>query len=281
MFVPGLGIACLPGCLFAVSEDRVRIPRVILFMLAILPASVGYAELPDGEGVMDKVTAAFRGMRDLSTDVEVSTANRQASGRIVLQYVWERPAKNDAPEKVVRKYIVETRVGTPQGIVTVKQVSDGLFLWIEKKVGGTGQVTVTRQKTTSEGPIPGGFGPDWRKEIDHWRWKYVFQTLRADTVDAQQVLVVEGVRRDDADDPDAKRYPDLSSPGRILLFVSLQDDFPRRVDLFAAKPQDPPAKTNDGPVVSVKFMHVHLNEGLDPETFHYTVPPGAEFIDED
>lgn len=249
-------------------------------MLAIFPGPVGYAALPDGEGVMDKVAAAFRGMRDVCADVDVSTADRQASGRIVLQYVWERPAKNDAPEKVVRKYIVETRVGTPQGIVTVKRVSDGSFLWIERKIGGTGQVKVTRHKTTSEGPIPGGFGPDWRKEIDHWRRKYAFQTLRADSVDEEHVLVVEGIRRDDADDPDAKQYPGLSTPGRILLFVSLQDDFPRRVDLFAARPQDRPADGTDRPTVSVKLMHLHLNEGLDPETFHYTVPPGAEFIDE-
>jgi hypothetical protein len=272
-------MAGLPVGLFAASEDRVRIPRVVIFVLAVLPASLAAAGLPDGEGVMDKVTTAFRCLRDLAADVEVGTASRQASGRIVLQYVWERPAKKDAPEKVVRKYIVETRVGTPQGIVTVKQISDGLFLWIEQKIGGTGQVKVTRQKTTSEGPIPGGFGPDWRREIDRWRRKYAFQTVRADSADGERVLVVEGIRRDEGDDPDAKRYPDLSTPGRVLLFVSLQDDFPRRVDLFAEKPQDPPAKTNDGPMVSVKFMHLHLNEGLDPETFHYTVPPGAEFTD--
>jgi hypothetical protein len=229
---------------------------------------------------MDKVTAVFRSMEDLSADVVISTATRQASGRIVLQYVPERSARNDVPAKFVRKYIVETRVETPEGIASLKQVSDGASLWIEQKNAKTGAVKVVRRKTTSEGPIPGGFGPDWRKDIDHWRKKYAFRTLRADSVDDQRVVVVEGVLRDEGEDPDAARYPRLSIPGRLLLSVSLKADFPCRVDLFAAKGQDQPDKGDDRPTVTVKLMHLRLNEGLDPQTFRYTVPPGADFVDE-
>ena len=253
--------------------------RAVTLVLAILSGSAGYAELPEGEAVMDKVTVVFREMRDLAADVEVHTADRQASGSIVLQYVRERSGKTDGSEKVVRKYIVETRVGLPEGLAVLKQVCDGGYLWTERKIVETGEVKVIRRKTTGEGPIPGGFGPDWRKEIDRWRRKYSFKTLRTDTVDGERVLVVEGVRRDSGEDPDAERYPELSVPGRIVLFVSSRDDFPRKVELFAAVPQARAAEGKGQPTVSVRLTNLRLNKGLDPETFHYTVPPGAEFID--
>lgn len=253
--------------------------RLFLGVIALVPAGTVFGQLPDGEAVMDRLTAVFREMQDLTADVEVHTAGRQASGSIVLQYVRERSGKDDASEKVIRKYIVETRVRIPEGVAIVRQVSDGKYLWVERKVVETGEVKVIRRKILGEGPMPGGFGPDWRKEIDHWRKKYSFRMLRADRFDEERVLVVEGIRRDTGEDPDAKRYPELSVPGRMVLLVSSRDGFPRKVDLFAARSQAPAAEGNEQPTVSVRLTHIRLNEGLKPETFHYTVPPGAEFID--
>jgi len=253
--------------------------QLLLGVMALIPAGAAFAQVPDGEAMMDKVTLVFREMRDLTADVEVHTADRQASGNIVLQYVRERSEKDDAPEKVIRKYIVETRVRIPEGVAIVKQLSDGKYLWVERKVVETGEVKVIRRRVLGEGPIPGGFGPDWRKEIDRWRKKYSFRTLRVDNFDEERVLVVEGMLRESGEDPDAKRYPELTVPGRIVLFVSSRDDFPRKVELFAAKAQAPGAQGKENPPVSVRLTHVRLNEGLKSETFHYTVPPGAEFID--
>jgi len=101
----------------------------------------------------------------------------------------------------------------PAGIVTVKQISDGLFLWIEQKIGGTGQVKSPGRRH-ERGSDPGGFGPDWRRESTAGAGKCVPDRSR-DSADGERVLVVEGIRRDEGDDPDAKRYPDLSTPGEF------------------------------------------------------------------
>ena len=49
--------------------------------------------------------------------------------------------------------------------------------------------------------------------------------------------------------------------------------------LFSKKSQPEEAEEKETLTVSVRLMHVKLNKGLKPDTFHYVIPPGAEFVD--
>lgn len=254
-----------------------------LLLLAVLAIGVSAAQpaRPDGEEVMAELSKVFREMRDLTADVEVHTQKRQASGGIVLQYVKEQAREDGKPERIVRRYIVITRVKTRQGLATIKQINDGRYLWTEVRIAATGEVRVSRRKVRGEGPMPGGFGPDWREEIDVWRKKFAFRTLRTDTFDEEPVAVVEGIRKETGEDEDARKHPGMSLPDRMILFVSTRDYFPRKVELFSSKRQAVQAEEKEALTVSVRLMHVKLNEGVKPDTFHYKVPPGAEFIDKE
>jgi len=252
--------------------------RFILAAAVVFGAASVSADLPDGERVIDRLSAVFRQMRDLTADVEIHTARRQASGNIVLQYVRRGSKENSREEHITRRYIVVTRIKTEDGLASIKQLNDGEYLWVERRIAATGEVRVIRRKVKPDEPVPGGFGPDWRKEIDLWRGKYVFRTLRADTFDEEPVTVVEGIRKEAEKDADAGAHPGLSLPERVVLYVSTRDDFPRKVELFATKSRDGDAGARETPAVSVRLMHVKLNEGLDPETFVYVVPQGAELI---
>ena len=255
--------------------------RIALVFLAVaaLDGRAGYAAPPDGEEVMDQLSKVLRQMQDVTADVEVHTQQRQASGNIVLGYV-KAPAKAPGQdERTVRKYIVVTRVKTRQGLATIKKLNDGEYLWTEVKIAATGRVTVSRHKVQGEGPVPGGFGPDWRREIDVWREKFTFRTLRTDTFDKEPVAVVEGTRKETGEDNDAKQHPEMSLPDRMVLFISTRDYFPRKVELYSSKQQTPQGERKQTLTVSVRLMRVKLNEGLKPDTFRYTVPPGAEFVD--
>lgn len=249
---------------------------LVLFVV-VLAVSPILAEPPDAEAVMDRLTDVFRRMRDVTTDVEIHTRKRQASGRIVLQYVTTPAEEPGGAERTVRKYIVVTRVKTRDGLATITQTNDGRYLWVERRIPATGEVKVIRRRVKAEGPVPGGFGPDWRKEADVWRRKFAFRTLRTDTFDEEPVVVVEGTRKEIGKDDDAEQPADLSVPDRVVLFVSRRDHFPRKVELFSKGPEA--AESKDVLTVSVRLMHVKLDKGLPPGTFHYTVPPGAEFVD--
>lgn len=254
---------------------------VILAAVAVLWAGGARAEPPDADAVMDALSTVLREMQDLTADVEVHTPRRQASGNVVLQYVRQRPTTVEAPEEVIRKYIVVTRIRLADGLAEIKQLCDGTYLWTERRLTRTGAVKVVRRKVSPEGPVPGGFGPDWRREIDLWRTKYDFRTLRTDTFDEEPVVVIEGVRKEHGEDPDAKQHPGLSLPDRMILFISSRDSFPRKVRMYSSRVDPDTQQRRESLVVSVRLMHVKLNEGLKPDTFHYTVPPGAEFIDVD
>ncbi|HUW56641.1 MAG TPA: hypothetical protein VMZ92_08405 [Planctomycetota bacterium] len=250
--------------------------ELLLVFLVVLAVSPVPAAAPDGQKVVDGLAEVLRDMRDVTADVEIHTRNRQASGSIVLQYVRTPGEGPDDPERTVRKYIVVTRVRTRDGLAAIKQVNDGRYLWVERSIAATGEVKVIRRRVSTEGPVPGGFGPDWRKEADVWRRKFDFTTLRDDTFDEEPVTVVEGTRKEPGRDEDAEKHPGLSLPDRMVLFVSRRDRFPRKVELFSKKAE---AEANGVLTVSVRLMHVKLNKGLAPDTFDYTVPPGAEFVD--
>ena len=267
---------------------------------------VAFAALPEGERAIDRLSDVLRAMRDVTTDVEIHTGSKQASGKIVLEYAKETRGGED---KTVRRYVVETRRSTPEGAVREKQVNDGKVLWVERTNVDTGAVKVTRRRVDSEGPVPGGFGPDWRKEMDSWRKKYRFTTLREDTFDGEKVVVVEGIlgtvppsgtvpnvppRSRTAPDageaegtvPDSGTVPkqeiDITTPDRITLFIATRDDFPRKIDLYFKAPEKTPAGTTAPREVlacSIRFTHLKLNAGVPAGTFDYTLPAGAEFTD--
>ncbi len=256
-----------------------RIGWMAACVSALCLAATAAAAPPDGETVIDRLSEVLRSMRDVTTDVEIHTGSKQASGKIVLQYAKET---RGGEEQTVRKYVIETRKPTAEGAVREKQVNDGKCLWVERTNVDTGVVKVTRRRVDPEGPVPGGFGPDWRKEMDGWRKKYSFTTLREDTFDGEKVVVVEGVRKpSDAPAPPAAEI-DVTKPDRIVLFIAARDDFPRKIDLYLKVP----AKKTDGTTAlrevlacSIRFTHLKLNAGVPPGTFSYTVPEGAEFTD--
>ena len=193
------------------------------------------------------------------------------------------------------------------GSVREKQVNDGKVLWVERTNVDTGVVQVTRKRVDPEGPVPGGFGPDWRKEMDSWRKKYTFTTLREDTFDGEKVVVVEGVRKPQQTEgtvPDSGTIlkggttsaaaADIATPDRITLYIATRDDFVRKIDLYLKVSAKKPAPRPDGTrgpgengttaprevlACSVRFTHLTLNAGVPPGTFDYTLPPGAEFTD--
>ena len=76
--------------------------RVILTAGVVLGAASVFGDLPDGEEVIDRLSAVFRRMRDLTADVEIHTPRRQASGDIVLQYVRRRSRDDNREEQVTR-----------------------------------------------------------------------------------------------------------------------------------------------------------------------------------
>ena len=240
-------------------------------------SGLAFAELPDADKAIDRLGATLRDMRDVSCDVEVHTGDKQASGAIVLQYAHE---KQNGVEKVVRKYIVATKSNTADGMALVKQVNDGKYLWVERKIVETGEVKVRRRRIDPEGPVPGGFGIDWRKQMDSWRKKYDFKTLREDTFDGEKVVVVEGTRRADAEPPPAG--VDITQPDRFVLSIAARDDFVRKADFYvkvAVKQPDGGPPVREVLLVSVRFLHVKLNEGLKTDAFDYLIPQGAEFTD--
>ena len=256
-----------------------RKATILLGVLACA-AAVAFAALPDGERAIDRLSDVLRSMQDVTTDVAVVAGTKQATGTITLQYAKEQ---RGGEEKTVRKYVVETRRATPDGTVREKQVNDGKYLWVERTLVETGEVKVTRRRVDPEGPVPGGFGPDWRKEMDSWRQKYTFKTLREDTFDAEKVVVVEGVRKPaDAAAPPSAAEIDITTPDRIVLFIAQRDDFPRKIDLYlkgSVKKPDGTSAVREVLACSVRFTHLKLNAGMKPGTFDYTLPAGAEFTD--
>jgi outer membrane lipoprotein-sorting protein len=250
--------------------------------MTVLAAAAPKAPLPEGEAVMDGVAKMMQEMKDVSCDVEVSTPARQASGNIVLQYVTLPAEKPGGEERTVRRYAVVTQVKLPEGTTTVRQVNDGETLWLERTDPETGEVQAIRQKVRGEGPVPGGFGPDWRSEMDQWRRKYSFATQRAGTFDGEPVVVVEGTLKTPMTEEEKKKSPSLLTPDRIILQVSTRDHFPRKADLITTSETTEDGKKKTASlVVSVRFRQVKLNAGLAADTFKYTPPAGAKVIDAD
>ena len=259
-----------------------RIALIAACALVCLAAAAWAAE-DDGEKVVDRLSATLRDMRDVSADVSVSTGGRQASGSLVLQYVKEPAPAGQGGEKTVRKYVLVTKMPTADGAAQVTQVNDGRVLWVERKRLDTGEVKVVRRRVDASGPMPGGFGPDWRAEMDTWRRKYTWRALRDDTFDGEKVNVVEGVRKAEVEQNEGTApKPDITTPDRIVLFIAEKDDFLRKADLYLKRAVKRPDGTTAASMVlavSVRLTHVKLNTGLAPDAFDYRIPDGAEFTD--
>ena len=78
------------------------------------------------------------------------------------------------------------------------------------------------------------------------------------------LIVIAATRK-----PPEKETPQL--PQNLILAVSARDFFPRRVTLLRHGPD------HAGKRITVTLTDVKLNAGLPPETFHYEIPPGAEY----
>ena len=246
----------------------------ILIACVLLLAAPVRGELSDAEVVMDRLSKVLADLRDVSADVQVQTAGRQASGRIVLQYLRRPSDEGDGPKETTRRYIVVTRRKIADKQVRVRQVNDGRTLWVEVTYLDTGKVIVTRRGVAGKGAVPGGLGHDWRSELKQLRRRYVFKTVGEGRSYDEPVVLLEGRLRELPPEEKTENGKAVTWPERVTLAVSKRDHFPRKVTLVVR-----PGEGRRSVTVAVTLTGVKVNAGLKADTFDYRVPAGATVKD--
>jgi outer membrane lipoprotein-sorting protein len=235
LFVPGCG---------ASAEDR-----------SPVGGTPTPARSPAAAKVLDRLEKLLSGLKDLSAEVQVQTARRQVPGRIALAYVGEGRERT-------RKYRVETRTTADGRALGVTQVCDGKYLYVEVRDIAAGTTTATRRRLHEGEAEPGQLGVDWRDRIAEYRKRYTFRTLGLGQFAEEEVAVVLA----EEDTGHGKRP-------KLMMMVSTDDGFPRRVTVYADE------RSTGSASMTVTFSKVKLNTGLPLGTFRYEAPAGVEVRD--
>jgi outer membrane lipoprotein-sorting protein len=143
----------------------------------------------------------------------------------------------------------------------VLSVSDGETQYAEQRVRNTVKVVISKPGAENEdGKAPGG----GEQKLSELVKRYDLRVLPDEVLDGRALYVLEGRPRTEED----KKGLDVD---RVLVYFDQETGIQRKMVLF-----NPAGET----ITQVMFENIQLNPQLSPSLFEYTIPEGAEVIDQ-
>lgn len=238
-----------------------KLSQVLAVSLAV-SASAFAEDRPTAEQLLEKVTAAYAGLKSIEGEAKQMIQTSSVTTTGVVYLVMERMKKDD---RIIERdsCTLSATEKTWAGLERTREakvVNDGTYTWSEDRVSEPKEVTVTKMSSDA----PGGFTAqavlcgDLARTWEQFHLKVVGE----DTLDGRKMYLLEG------------QLGTEFKPSRQKVWVG-QDDLliHKTVNETTLKAGDPPL------VCSTEWVSLKINPPVDPKLFVYTPPAGAKVED--